>query len=319
MLGGIAVRHRLRMTDERATTVRMFDPRPFVFHLWRTAMTSTPHAVDAQRVDVNGAHIHYVETGAGRPVVLVNNGMVSGSDVWADTEMSFAATVPVFADGFRVFVPDIRGSGRSVAPDGPISHAVIADDLAAFISALGLVAPGVVGFSDGGTIATVLGIRHPDVVGAVVNLGGHDALDPNPAAASYVMTRQMLGGSSDATDADPDVAARQIPMLADMIARMRSDHDAAQGPDHWRVVYRRTFERVSRPSGYTIADLSSATAPMMIAVGDRDPFCPVEDGAAAQRALPDGELAVLPGTGHAITTDAAAACVEFLCRRLGEI
>ena len=62
------------------------------------------------------------------------------------------------------------------------------------------------GFSDGAMTATIVGIRNPASVRAVVNRDGYDTL--NPRAPSMPMMRQNLGGSPDATRADPDVLAR---------------------------------------------------------------------------------------------------------------
>ncbi len=56
---------------------------------------------------------------------------------------------------------------------------------------------------------------------------------------------------------------------------------------------------------------AAITVPALILTGDRDPFCTVEAGAAACRALPAGQLAVLPGTGHLITPAAVQATIEF--------
>jgi pimeloyl-ACP methyl ester carboxylesterase len=56
--------------------------------------------------------------------------------------------------------------------------------------------------------------------------------------------------------------------------------------------------------------------PTLILVGDRDPFCTVEEGTICYRALPNGELAVLPNTGHLIDAVAVHAAVEFLRRRV---
>ena len=54
------------------------------------------------------------------------------------------------------------------------------------------------------------------------------------------------------------------------------------------------------------------TAPTLIVTGDRDPFCTVEEGAAAYHALPAGEFAVLPNTGHLITPAAVQTVINFL-------
>ena len=60
--------------------------------------------------------------------------------------------------------------------------------------------------------------------------------------------------------------------------------------------------------------LHAITAPALILTGDRDPFCTVEEGAAAYRALPAGELAVLPDTGHLVTRAAVQTVIEFFER-----
>ncbi|HEX4427774.1 MAG TPA: hypothetical protein VHZ96_00745, partial [Frankiaceae bacterium] len=49
---------------------------------------------------------------------------------------------------------------------------------------------------------------------------------------------------------------------------------------------------------------------------DRDQFCSVEEGVTAYRMLQDGELAVLPDTGHLITPAVVEATIEFFERQL---
>jgi pimeloyl-ACP methyl ester carboxylesterase len=98
---------------------------------------------------------------------------------------------------------------------------------------------------------------------------------------------------------------------------IQADHDVAQGAGHWKAVLSRTFDRVSRPAGYTFEDLAAITAPTLILVGDRDRFCTVEEGARAYRALRDGELAVLPNTAAGNTPVTVMTAIEFFERRLG--
>lgn len=277
----------------------------------RTATTSVGSTVHA-----NGIDVHYIERGSGAPVVVLNNGMVSTNPVWERLQFAFNAHVDALARQFRVIVPDTRAAGHSVHTGGPISYDLLADDVVAFIAALGLDRPALCGFSEAGTLATIVAVRAPESVGAVVNLDGHDALSPDPNAPTYLTTRQMLGGSPDATRADPDSARATIPPLAAMFDLMELDHDASQGPGHWRTVVDLTFERVSRPSGYTIDDLGAVAAPTLILCGDRSPFCSVEEGLAAYLALPVGELGVLPNTGHEINVAAIHLMVDFLTRHL---
>ncbi len=269
-------------------------------------------------IHANGIDIHYTEAGAGEPLLLLENGMISTSPVWAEWMSSYLSHVETLAEHFRVIVPDFRGSGRTVHPGGPIPYDLLADDMVAMIDALRLDRPLVCGYGDGGHVATIIGIRKPASVRAIVNHGGFDLLNPDPQTPGLVMTRQMLGGAPDATQADPDVMANsEHTFLRAMAELMQADHDAAQGPGHWRKVLIQSFERFSQPCGYTAADLDAITAPTLIVVGDRDPFCSIEEGAAAYRAVRDGEFAVLPSTAVGITPAAVQAAIQFFQRRSG--
>ena len=57
------------------------------------------------------------------------------------------------------------------------------------------------------------------------------------------MTRQMLGGSVDATRADPGLSASRSGELQAMFELMKSDHDSAQRTAHWKAVVAQTFDR----------------------------------------------------------------------------
>ena len=265
-------------------------------------------------VHANGIDIYYVEAGQGEPLILLDNAMVSTNPVWASMPVAYASFMGTLAEHFRVIVPDTRGSGKSVHPGGPIPAALLAGDVAALIDALNLDRPLICGFSDGGETATLVGIRHPGAVRAIVNHGGYDLFNPDAQAPAITMTRQMLGGSADATRADPDLTASRSPELRAMFELMKSDHDSAQGAGHWKTVIAQTFDRITQPHGYTVADMRAITVPALILIGDRDPFCTVEEGAAACRALPAGQLAVLPGTGHLITPAAVQATIDFFER-----
>jgi len=268
---------------------------------------------------VGDIDVFFRDAGSGEPVVLLNHGMASSSSVWEGDPTAYASFVDAFAARFRVIVPDPRGSGRTAHNGGPITYDRLADDLAGLVEALELERPLVCGFSDGAMTATVLGIRHPDVARAIVNHGGYDLF--NPIAPSIGMARQMLGGSPDATEPSfdaIDALSKQVPPLAQLFARMKRDHDDAQGPGHWKTVLARMFPRISQPSGYTFDELAKIAVPTLILVGDRDQFCSVEEGAQAYRSLEKGELAVLPGTGHLITPLAVQVAIEFLERQLAQ-
>ena len=154
-----------------------------------------------------------------------------------------------------------------------------------------------------------------------MNHGGYELFNPDPQAPGIVLTRQMLGGHPDVTHADVAALAalaEQVDELRVLWELMSLDHDAAQGAGHWQRLVGLTYERISRPHGYTIADLGVVIAPTLVLVGDRDPFCGVEEAAAFRRALPDGELAVLPGTDHVLDAASVRTAIDFFRRRLDD-
>jgi pimeloyl-ACP methyl ester carboxylesterase len=282
-------------------------------------MTVTADLLQAESrlVHANGIDIHYLEAGDGEPLVLLHGGIVSTNPIWTGVPISYASHMATLSDHFRVIAPDTRGAGRTVHSGGIVTFDLLADDVAALVDALGLDRPLVAGFSDGGITATVFGIRHPGSVRAIANHAGYDALAPDVLPTLGAMMRQMLGGSPEATAADPDAAARFFSQSADMqglFELMKADEDSGQGKDHWKDYLRLAFHRLTTPTGYTTQDLGAITAPTLIIVGDHDEFCSVEEGVRAYRALTEGELAVVPATGHIITPPLVELMVDFLER-----
>ena len=270
---------------------------------------------EGRSVHANGIDINYVEAGDGEPLVLLHGGMVSTNPIWAGVPVAYASHMAALAKHFHVIAPDTRGAGRTVHAEGTVTFDLLADDVLALIDALQLDRPLIGGFSEGGITATVVAIRRPGSVRAVVNHAGYDVF--NPDAPTFAMMRQMLGGSPDAAQADPDAAARFFSQSAEMqgaFELMKADEDGGQGAGHWREYLELAFHRTTKPPGYTLEDLRTIAAPSLIIVGDRDEFCSVEEGVAAYRALPEGELAVVPNTGHLITPAVVELSIEFLER-----
>ena len=274
---------------------------------------------EGRYVHANDTDIYYVEAGQGEPLLLLHGGVVSTSPVWAGHPWAYVSHMDAFAQHFRVIAPDTRGHGRTInAGGGSIAYTQLADDVVGLIDELGLDRPMICGFSDGAMTATIVGIRHPDSVRAIVNHAGFDTLI-NPEAPSMPMMRQNLGGTPDATRADPDVIAQAFDssdQMRAMFERIKADHDGAQGAGYWKTHFAEAFDRLTQPPGYTGEDLRNITAPTLILTGDRDEFCSVEEGAACYRMLQQGELAVLPNHAHFISTSVVQTTIEFFERHL---
>ena len=267
-------------------------------------------------VHANGIDIHYVEAGSGTPLILLHGGIVSTGPLWSGYPVAYNDHVAALAEHFRVIAPDTRSSGATRhTGGGTISCSLLADDVVALIEALGLERPLIAGFSEGGTTATLVGIRNPESVRAIVNHAGYDVF--NPQSPTFAMGRVMLSGRPDGEQADPDAAEhffQQNPMMNALLATMKADLDDAQGPGYWRTYLQLAFFRFTRSPGYTFDDLRSIQVPTLIMAGDRDDFCTVEEGVTAYRMLREGELAFLPNQAHFISAMAAATMTDFLTR-----
>ena len=107
--------------------------------------------------EVNGINLYYETLGSGRPLVLLHGGLGSG-------EM-FGPILPTLAADHKVILVDLQGHGRTADIDRPISIELMADDIAALITHLGLDKPDVVGYSLGGGVAFFTVAKHPELVG----------------------------------------------------------------------------------------------------------------------------------------------------------
>jgi len=280
-------------------------------------MTTTTTERSSATVPANGIDIHYVEAGARDlpDLVLLHGGMISTSTVWDPTPLSYGTHFDSLARRFHLIAPDQRASGPTGHTGERLSLSLLADDVAALIEALGLDRPAVAGFSLGGWIATVLAIRHPDVIGALVNDAGCDVFDPE--SPTFPMGRKVFGGSEDATRSDP--AAMEAffgadPQMSIVLELMKADQDAAGGPGAWQTYLEHFFEVGTTWPGYGFADMAKVEVPALVLGGDQDWMSPPEDAVRTYRALPKGELFIQPGTGHEITAEKIATMVGFLSR-----
>jgi pimeloyl-ACP methyl ester carboxylesterase len=135
------------------------------------------------------------------------------------------------------------------------------------------------------------------------------------------MMRQILGGSPDATEPNPDALEAFFSAseeMRPMFELLKADEDGAQGPGYWKTYVAEQFHRTTQPMEYTVEDFGTITAPTLILSGDRDEFCTPEDGVAAYRKLQHGELAIVPGEGHVITSQKIRLSIDFLQRHLGD-
>jgi pimeloyl-ACP methyl ester carboxylesterase len=239
----------------------------------------------ATYVDLDGVRTWYEETGAGEPLVLLHPG---GGGV---DSRAFAPNLGALAARFGTFTPERRAHGRTPDVEGPITFEAMAQDTIRFLEQVVGGPARVLGVSDGATVALLVALRRPDLVERLVFVAGvfhydgwwPQAIDPNNEPPAF---------------------------LEDSYAELSPD-----GVSHYRVVVDKLVRMHQIEPTLTADDLGTIPCRTLVMLGDDDEVR-LEHGIALYRALPDAELAVIPGTSHGLLVEKPDLCntmlVDFL-------
>jgi pimeloyl-ACP methyl ester carboxylesterase len=121
------------------------------------------------QVDVDGLTINYDVQGQGEPLVLIH---YTSAD-----HACWAFQLPAYTEHFSCIALDLPGSGESDKPAGPYSTEWYADQVAAWMGAVGIERAHVAGMSLGAVVGIQLAARHPGRVRSLSLHGGWPATD----------------------------------------------------------------------------------------------------------------------------------------------
>src|SRR4029079_17018875 len=90
---------------------------------------------------VNGMKMYYEVSGKGDPLVVLHGAYMNIP--------TMGAIIPKLAETHRVYAVELQGHGRTTDSDRPITYPNLADDVAAFMDAVGLAKADIFGYSMG--------------------------------------------------------------------------------------------------------------------------------------------------------------------------
>jgi pimeloyl-ACP methyl ester carboxylesterase len=235
---------------------------------------------------VNGLDLHYEVHGAGDPLVLLHGGLGS-------TGM-FGPVLPMLAEHRRVIAVDLQAHGRTADIDRPLDYHLMADDVAALFTALGLEKADVAGYSLGGGVALRTAVQHPQVVRRLVLVSTpfrRDGWHP-----------EILAGMAQ-LDPQAAEAMKQTPMY-------HSHASVAPKPEDWPALITKLSGLLGRDYDWS-ADVAAVQAPTLLVVGDADAVRTahaveffgllgggLRDGGWDGSGMSNARLAILPGLTH---------------------
>lgn len=89
------------------------------------------------------------------------------------------------------------------------------------------------------------------------------------------------------------------------------------GPNHWPVIFRKIQRMASEEPLLNASDLAVIKAPVLVMAGDDDAIAPAHTQALYE-ALLHGQLAIIPGTSHAVFMEKPALVNRMILDFLAE-
>lgn len=174
----------------------------------------------------------YIEKGQGEPIILLHgNGENCGY---------FQAQIDAFSKTNHVFAIDTRGHGKTPRGEKPFTIRQFADDLLGFMDEHQIEKAHLLGFSDGGNIAMIFAIQHPERVnrlvlnGANLNAEGVRRITQIPIEIGYRIAKKYADKSESArfkTELlglmvnDPNVAPSELARIKAKTLVIAGTHD----------------------------------------------------------------------------------------------
>jgi pimeloyl-ACP methyl ester carboxylesterase len=266
------------------------------------------------KVKVNDITMNYETQGAGEPLVLI--------PYLAADNACYAFQLGDYAKHFTCITLDTRGAGETDKPAGAYTTELFADDVAAFMQAIGVARAHVSGVSLGGAIGLWLAAKYPE---KVKTLSLHSCWPKSDPFLKAVVQGWQTMAKGAATVADmviygilpwcftPELYAAK-PEFIDSIAAFVRGRPA------------QPLDAFLRQSSAVIAhdaqaQLARIKAPTQVTFGRHDAVTSTRFADAFRTGVPQSELAIFEGAAHAAIYECIAEFNErtlaFLKRHVG--
>jgi pimeloyl-ACP methyl ester carboxylesterase len=242
-------------------------------------------------IEVDGLAINYEVQGEGEPLLLI--------PYLSADHACYAFQLPAYTEHFSCIALDLPGSGESDKPAGPYSTAVYADQVAAFLGALGVEEAHVAGVSLGAAVGMHLAARHPE---RVRSLSLHSAWDTSDRYLTTIVELWRTAASTLPSVADTVIQAIfplcftpemyvSRPEYADSLADFVRSRPA-QPLDAFLAQTEAAMTHDASP------DLGEIAVPTLITVGAHDLVCSPRFAERIDRSIAVSELVVFDHLSH---------------------
>lgn len=219
--------------------------------------------------EVNGLKMYYEIYGEGKPLVLIHGG---GSTI----QTTFGRVIPMLAKHRQLIAVELQAHGRTSDRDSEVSFEQDADDVAALLKNLNILKADIFGFSNGGTTALQIAIRHPELVDKIIAASALYKRNGVPSQFWGFMEQARLENMPE--------------QLKEAYKKVASDTIGLQ------VMHDKDAKRMVDFKDIPDEKIKSIKAQTLIIIGDKDVITP-EHAIEMHRLIANSELAIIPG-GH---------------------
>ena len=266
------------------------------------------------KVKANGITMNYEQQGSGEPLILI--------PYLAADNACYAFQVADYAKHFTCISVDPRGAGETDKPDGVYSMELFADDVAAFMQAIGVERAHVSGLSLGAATGLWLAGKHPQRVKSLSLHSGWTKSDPflKTVVEGWQTIAKGLGSVQEMVIQGifpwcftPELYAAKPDYIDQLAAFVRSRPkqplDAFMRQSHAVIAHD------------ALAQLSRITAPTQVTFGRHDLVCSPRFADAMKNGIKGSEVYVFEDCAHAPIYENVAGFNEkslaFLTRQIG--
>lgn len=210
---------------------------------------------------VRGINIYAEQYGKGEPLLVLhgNGGSIN----------SMAKIISYFSKHYKVIAVDSRAQGKSTDTSDFLSFEMMADDNAALLDQLNIDSTFVIGWSDGGIVALLLAMRHPDKVIKLASTGANLVPDTSAILPSLWKSDKVYFDS----------------MRTKIFTNTKEKND-------WKL-----FSLIWLQPNIEFSELQKITSPSLIISGDGD-IINLEHTIKIYQNIPKANLWILPNSGH---------------------
>jgi len=243
-------------------------------------------SVEEKFLQIDGNKIRYLESGDSKKILVLIHGLGASAERWDQV-------IPLFADDYRVIVPDLIGFGYSDKPLVDYTPEFFSEFLKKFLITADIKRPNLIGSSLGGQIVAEYAASNPQEIEKLILVSPSGTMKKStPALDAYIMAAlypneisaknafELMEGSGH------DVHEK---IVSGFVERMQLPNA--------KLAFMSTLLGIKNSELIT-SKLQTISTPTMIIWGANDPVIPIQNADHFVSTIQDCRFFRMDGCGH---------------------